>query len=48
MSKYFTLFLISVLCIIEMVITKESPNLGWLFIAYGCYKIFKMDIGHYD
>jgi len=39
-DKHFTIFVIAILCIIEMVFTRQTPDMAWLFIAYGIYKCF--------
>jgi hypothetical protein len=43
-DKHFTITVISILCIVEMVITGQGPSTGWLFIAYGCYKVVIKDM----
>lgn len=38
-DRHFTIFVIAILCIVEMGFTGQSPDMGWLFVAYGCYKL---------
>ncbi len=39
-DRHFTIFVIAILCIVELVFTGQGPDTGWLFVGYGVYKIF--------
>jgi len=38
-DKHFTIFVIAILCLVEMAFTGQGPDTGWLFVAYGIYKV---------
>lgn len=43
MKKYITVLCITLIVVLEIIISKSTHS-GWLFIAYGIWKLIKHDI----